>query len=90
MYRAKEIILKKFNGKLPNSFENLITLPGIGKSTAGAILSIAYKLPYPILDANVKRVLTRLFFKTDANEKELWDLSSQILDKKISMIFSKE
>ena len=63
-------------------FENLITLPGIGKSTAGAILSIAYKLPYPILDANVKRVLTRLFFKTNSNEKELWDLSSQILDKK--------
>ncbi len=82
LYRAKEIILKKFNGKLPNSFKNLITLPGIGKSTAGAILSIAYKLPYPILDANVKRVLTRLFFKTNSNEKELWDLSSQILDKK--------
>ena len=82
LYKAKEIIHKKFNGELPNTFEDLITLPGIGKSTAGAILSIAYKLPYPILDANVRRILTRLFFLSDGNEKELWDLSSQILDKK--------
>ena len=35
------------------------TLPGIGESTAGAIMSIAYQIPYPILDANVKRVISR-------------------------------
>ena len=63
IYQTKEKIFLDFNGRFPAKFEDLITLPGIGRSTAGAILSIAYQKPYPILDANVKRVIARLFLQ---------------------------
>lgn len=47
------------NGSVPGTFDELIALPGIGRSTAGAILAIAFEQPYAILDGNVKRVLAR-------------------------------
>ena len=53
---AKKII-KNFNGKLPDNFEDLISLPGIGNYTASAILSIAFDKPYIPLDGNIERVL---------------------------------
>ena len=59
IYATKEIIKNKYKNRFPSNFDDLIKLPGIGKSTAGAILSIAYKKPAPILDANVKRVISR-------------------------------
>ena len=59
IYRTKEIIKKEYKNKFPSKYEELISLPGIGQSTAGAIMSIAYKESYPILDANVKRVISR-------------------------------
>lgn len=46
-------------GTLPNDYDNLVALPGIGRSTAGAILAIAFEKPHAILDGNVKRVLAR-------------------------------
>ena len=58
IYRAKEQIKNSFNKEFPDSFDDLMSLPGIGESTAGAIMSIAYNKSYPILDANVKRVLS--------------------------------
>ena len=63
IYAAKEIIKENYNNEFPSSFEGLMSLPGIGKSTAGAILSIAYKKSFPILDANVKKhINTQLYF----------------------------
>ena len=58
----------------------LIALPGIGKSTAGAIMSLAYQEPYPILDANVKRVISR-FKNIENDEKKLWKLSEMLTPK---------
>ena len=82
IFRAKELIHKDFNGQMPDDFDSLLSLPGIGRSTAGAILSIAFKKPYPILDANVKKVIARIFHKNKFNEKEFWHLSENLLDKK--------
>ena len=82
IFRAKELIHKDFNGQMPDDFDSLLSLPGIGRSTAGAILSIAFKKPYPILDANVKKVIARIFHKKKFNEKEFWHLSENLLDKK--------
>lgn len=82
IFKAKEIIHKDFKGKMPDNFEALLSLPGIGKSTAGAILSIAFSKPFAILDANVKKVIARLFHKKQFNEKEFWHLSNSLLDKK--------
>jgi A/G-specific adenine glycosylase len=53
------MIVNEFSGKLPKTVSELCTLPGIGRSTAGAISSIAYKQRASILDGNVKRVLAR-------------------------------
>lgn len=70
----------------PESLAELVALPGIGRSTAGAVLSIAFKQSQPILDGNVKRVLTRFFaiagWTGDAKvEQELWLLSTRYTPK---------
>jgi A/G-specific adenine glycosylase len=61
LHRASQIVLNHFQGKIPDSEKELLSLPGIGRSTAGAILSFAFKKEAPILDGNAKRVLSRLF-----------------------------
>ena len=85
IYRTKEIIKKEYKNKFPSKYEELISLPGIGRSTAGAIMSIAYKESYPILDANVKRVISR-YKKINTNEKgvvkTLWSLSKNLTPEK--------
>lgn len=59
LHRAAQVCVERHNGELPRQFDALAALPGIGRSTAGAILAQAYGLRFPILDGNVKRVLTR-------------------------------
>jgi len=85
IYRTKEIIKKEYKNKFPSKYEELISLPGIGRSTAGAIMSIAYKESYPILDANVKRVISR-YKKINTDEKgvvkTLWSLSKNLTPEK--------
>lgn len=58
LHRAAKLIAEQ--GAFPDSFEEIRALPGVGDYTAGAICSIAYDLPYPAVDGNVLRVLTRL------------------------------
>ncbi len=60
--KTAQIVLKDFNGKLPNNFENLISLPGIGNYTADAILAIAFNKPFIPLDGNTERVLKRYLY----------------------------
>lgn len=59
LHRAAQIAKDQHNGELPTTWEALLRLPGIGRSTAGAILALALGQRYPILDGNVKRILTR-------------------------------
>ena len=59
LHRAAQLCVEHHNGEMPRDFDALTALPGIGRSTAGAILAQAYGLRFPILDGNVKRVLTR-------------------------------
>ena len=84
IFASKEAIKQKHKNRFPSKLENIIALPGIGKSTAGAIMSLAYLKPQPILDGNVKRVIGRLV-KKDVNlfkENELWDISLKMVNKK--------
>ena len=85
IFKAKEKIRLELNGKFPKDFEELKLLPGIGESTAGAIMSIAYKKSYPILDANVKRVLSRFAKVKETSlskrDKKLWEISSNVTPK---------
>ena len=61
LHRAAQAIAGAHGGTVPADRKTLLALPGIGRYTAGAILSLAFAQPEPILDGNVKRVLARLF-----------------------------
>ena len=61
LHKSARIIRDHYQGEFPENTEELEALPGIGRSTAGAILSLAQQQPVAILDGNVKRVLARCF-----------------------------
>ena len=61
LQKAAQQIVEKHRGQFPQNFDDVLALPGIGRYTAGAICSIAFNQPTPILDGNVVRVLTRVF-----------------------------
>ncbi len=80
LHRAAVRVCEEFGGEFPVSFAEIESLPGIGRSTAGAILALSRGERFPILDGNVKRVLSR-YFGVNGNPSEvtarLWDLSDQ-------------
>ena len=91
LHRASKIILNHFKGEIPDHLIDLLSLPGIGKYTAGAILSIAYNKEAPILDGNVKRVLCRLFAISENPKKTgglLWQISESLIPKGRSNSFN--
>ena len=59
-YKAAKIIVSDFNSKIPKEKSQFMSLPGVGDYTASAVLSIAFNKPYPALDGNVKRVISRI------------------------------
>jgi A/G-specific adenine glycosylase len=80
-------VVEKFQGEFPKDVEELSELPGIGRSTAGAIISISHDTYAPILDGNVKRVLSRFFaipgWPGDLSvAKKLWEIAEQYTPKK--------
>jgi len=84
LHRAARMVVKDFKGEIPSDPRLLQTLPGIGRSTAGAIASLAFGRRAPILDGNVRRVLCRLFgiqgnSRGPAVERKLWRLSEACL-----------
>ena len=60
--KTAQLIIKKYDGKLPGNFEDLLSLPGIGNYTASAISAIAFNKPYIPLDGNIERVLKRYLY----------------------------
>tara|TARA_B100001123_G_C15264633_1_gene1007966 strand:- start:444 stop:1508 length:1065 start_codon:yes stop_codon:yes gene_type:complete len=76
LLKSVKIISKNFNNKIPEKYNELITLPGVGDYTAKAILGIAYNLPYMPIDTNVKRLLCRIYgLRKPINEIE-YDINS--------------
>ncbi len=83
LHRAARTIQAEHGGRFPNSLEALTALPGIGRSTAGAILSLALGQRHPVLDGNVKRVLARQFAVEgwpgrSAVARRLWTLAEAL------------
>ncbi len=66
--KTSQIIIKKFNGKIPDNFEDLKSLPGIGDYTSSAILAIAFNKPFIPMDGNIERVLKRYLYLKKKNE----------------------
>ena len=82
LHRAAARILERHGGRFPRSFDEVADLPGIGRSTAGAILALSRAERFPILDGNVRRVLSRHFgVEGNASDRtvldSLWDLSEK-------------
>lgn len=81
LHRAAQIIMNESGGKIPSDPKLLRKLPGVGRYTAGAIASIAFGLDEPVLDGNVRRVLSRLFnvsepIRSPEAERRLWELAA--------------
>lgn len=74
LHKAANIIIHDFSGQFPNTLDGLMSLPGIGRSTAGAILAFSYHQVYAILDGNVKRVLSRFY----AVDTVSWEMAEQL------------
>lgn len=87
LLKAAQIIVDELQGKFPRDLEGMMALPGIGRSTAGAILSIASQQRHPILDGNVKRVLCRYdAVESWSGEKQteamLWQRADELTPQK--------
>lgn len=83
LHRAAQVVVERHGGLFPNDLESAMALPGIGRTTAGGILSAAFNQAVPILDGNVKRVLARLVaLEVPPNQAlaRLWELSTAVLD----------
>lgn len=83
LHKAAQTVVSQHNGIFPSDFEAIHALPGIGRSTAGAVLSLALGQHYPILDGNVKRVLARCYAVEGwpgekKVENRLWQISEQV------------
>jgi A/G-specific adenine glycosylase len=84
LQKAARIIVDQFGGKFPQSYSAVLALPGIGRYTAAAIVSIAFGQSYAVLDGNVSRVLARLLRipgdpKSSAVQSRLWEAAQQLL-----------
>lgn len=82
--RAARIIVAEHGGRFPSRRADALALPGVGRYTAGAVLSIAYNLPEPIVDANVERVFARVFdldepVKGKAASAFLWSKARELI-----------
>ena len=84
LHAAARDVVARFGGEVPPTSQEFRSLKGVGRYTAGAVMSIAFDLPEPILDGNVIRVLSRLFRITGdprsvENQRRLWALAEEVL-----------
>lgn len=93
LLRAAREIETRFEGRFPDRYEQILSLPGIGPYTAAAIASFAFGLPHAVLDGNVIRVLTRTFGIDEAIDKsagraKLQKLAGQLIDRDAPGIYN--
>lgn len=84
LHDAAQKISIEYGGKIPDSQEALVALPGIGPNTAGAILAYVYNQPVVFIETNIRTVLFHHFFAdsdSKISDKELYELAEQVLDK---------
>ncbi len=89
---AREAVAQ-YDGKLPDTLDGLMALDGVGRYTAGAVMSFAYRKDAPILDTNVERLLARLFgirgdTKRSPARNRLWQLAADVIPRGKAYIFN--
>ncbi|MBC8173418.1 MAG: A/G-specific adenine glycosylase [Chitinophagales bacterium] len=93
LHATAKIIRDQYNGKFPEKYDDILRLKGIGPYTAAAIAAYAFGLPYAAADANVKRILARIFGMRDPvnspeAEKKILVLAQKLLDKNNPAVFN--
>lgn len=86
MHTAAQRVVDEFDGKVPDSWDEITSLKGIGPYTASAILSIAFCKPYAVVDGNVLRVLTRFFgieddIRSTKTKNHVQELADELIDE---------
>ena len=86
LLKAAAQIVDEHSGRIPSETQDLLSLPGIGRYTAGAIASIAFNRPEPVVDGNVTRVLSRAFAVEDSSvsrqgRAELWHIAGELVHR---------
>ena len=84
LHKTAQILSQQAQGVapvLPSTIEELMTLPGIGKNTAHAVATFAFRQPVPIMEANVKRILCRLHQLETPTDKALWEIAYAMVDR---------
>ena len=84
LHAASQQVMEVYDGRIPQQHAQLLKLPGIGRYTAGAVASIAFSQPVPVLDGNIIRVLSRLADIPDdvtrgETRKELWQMAAALV-----------
>ena len=78
MAAARDVV-ERHAAKIPGDYDALLNLPGVGQYMACAILSIAFNKPYPVVDGNVRRVLSSVHGWMDENPRALWDAAARVV-----------
>ena len=87
LHAASRVVVERFSGRFPDRLDDVLSLPGVGRYTAGAIMSIAFEARVPLVDGNVSRVFSRVFaIDTPVDEARtqarLWDIAEQAVPER--------
>lgn len=93
LQKAAVAVLEQFEGEFPKDAATLETLPGVGRYTAGAVSSFAFDQAAPIVDANIARVISRVFdyreeIDSTAGQKQIWKWAGELLDVRKPRLFN--
>lgn len=93
LQRAAKAVMEVHSGKFPDELESVGSLPGVGRYTAGAILSFAHNKPAPIVDGNVARVLARMFafqekINVPAGQRRIWAWATALTDRENARLYN--
>ncbi len=82
LHECAKVIVHSFRGRTPKSYAELLTLPGVGPYTAGAVMAFAYNSGVPIVETNIRTVFIHHFFpnETDIKEQQIFAIAERLLD----------
>ena len=79
LHRAVREVRDRFDGRVPDDLSTFRSLPGVGRYTAGAVMSIAFDQPHPVVDGNVRRVFARWLDLPEPGEAMLWSAAEKLV-----------